>query len=62
LWRVAETGYEQAIRPNGSLRADDHFDPLEEACLAWPYDLDFDSERYYDLEHQLIINEGYAVN
>jgi hypothetical protein len=50
LWRAAEVCYEQAIRPDGSLCADDYFDPLEEACLAWPYDPDFDSERYHEHE------------
>jgi hypothetical protein len=61
LWRAAEACYEQAIRPDGSLCADDYFDPLEESCLAWPYDPDFDSERYYEHENQLLIDEDYAA-
>jgi hypothetical protein len=61
LWRAAEACYEQAIRPDGSLCADDYFDPLGEACLAWPYDPDFDSERYYEHENQLIVDEEYAA-
>jgi hypothetical protein len=48
LWRAAEMCYEQAISCSGSLHADDYFDLLEEACLAWLYDPDFDSERYYE--------------
>jgi hypothetical protein len=61
LWRAAEACYEQAIRPDGILCADDYFHPLEEACLAWPYDPDFDSERYYEHENQLLVDEDYAA-
>lgn len=61
LWRAVKGCYEQAIRHAGSLRADDYFDPLEDACLAWPYDPDFDSERYYEHENQLIVDEEYAA-
>jgi hypothetical protein len=61
VWRAAEACDEKAIRPDGSLRADDYFDPLEEACLAWPYDPDFDSERYYEHENQLFFDGDYAA-
>jgi hypothetical protein len=61
LWRAAEVCYEQATSRSGSLHADDYFDPLEEACLAWPYDHDFDSERYYEHENQLLVDKEYAA-
>jgi hypothetical protein len=61
LWRAAEACYEQAISPSGTLHADDYFDPLEEACLEWLYDPDFDSERYYEHENQLLVDEDYAT-
>jgi hypothetical protein len=53
--------YEQATSRSGSLHVDDYFDPLEEACLAWLYDPDFDSERYYEHENQLLVDEEYAA-
>ncbi|KAH9876392.1 hypothetical protein J1614_003871 [Plenodomus biglobosus] len=61
LWRAAEACYEQAISPAGSPHADDYFDPLEEACLAWPYDPHFDSESYYEHENQLLVDEDNAA-
>jgi hypothetical protein len=61
LWRAAEECYKQAISPSGSLHADDYFDPLEEACLEWPYDPDFESEEYYEHENRLDVDEDYAA-
>jgi hypothetical protein len=61
LWRAAEACYEQAIRPDGSLCADDYFNPPKEACLAQPYNPNFNSERYYKHENQLLIEEEYAA-
>lgn len=61
LWRTAEECFEQAISPDGSLNANDYFDPLEEAVPEWPYDSGFDSEEYYDHENRLEIDEDYAA-
>jgi hypothetical protein len=61
LWGATEACYEQAICPAGSLRAYDYLDPLKKACLAWPHEPDFDSERYYEHESQQIVDEEYAT-
>jgi hypothetical protein len=61
FWRATEVCYEQTNSRSGSLHADDYFDPLEEACLAWPYNPDFDSDRYYDHKNQLLVNEDHAA-
>jgi hypothetical protein len=34
---------------------------LEEACLQWPYDPDFESEEYYEHEDRLDIDGDYAA-
>ncbi|EEU34828.1 uncharacterized protein NECHADRAFT_88411 [Fusarium vanettenii 77-13-4] len=60
LWKTAEECYNQAISPSGKLQSDDYFVPLEEACLEWPYDPDFESEEYYDHENRLDVDERYA--
>lgn len=62
LWKVAEECYRQAASPSGILHADDYFIPLEEACLQWPYDPDFESEEYYEHEDRLDLDEGYATS
>lgn len=61
LWKVAEECYRQAASPSGILHADDYFIPLEEACLQWPYDPDFESEEYYEHENRLDVDEDYAT-
>ncbi|PVI04182.1 hypothetical protein DM02DRAFT_640077 [Periconia macrospinosa] len=61
IWRIAEKCYEQASSCFGSLRADAYFDPLEERCLGWPYDQDFESEDYYEHEDKLNTDEEYAA-
>lgn len=61
LWKVAEECYNQVISPAGNLHADDYFVPLEEACLEWPYDPDFESEEYYEHENRLDVDEDYAA-
>ena len=61
LWKVAEECYNQATSPSGKLDADEYFIPLEEACLEWPYDPDFESEEYYEHENRLVMDEGYAA-
>lgn len=60
LWKTAEECYNQAISSSGKLHSDDYFVPLEEACLEWPYDPDFESEEYYDHENRLNVDEHYA--
>jgi hypothetical protein len=60
LWKVAEECYKQAASPSGILHADDYFIPLEEACLQWPYDPDFESEEYYEHENRLDVHEQSA--
>lgn len=62
LWKVAEECYRQAASPSGILHADDYFIPLEEACLQWPYDPDFESEEYYEHEDRLDLDENYATS
>lgn len=47
LWKVAKECYNEFTRLSGNLDADDYIDPLEQACLKWPYDPDFESEEYY---------------
>lgn len=61
LWKVAEECYIQATKPSGKLDVDDYFAPLDEACLGWPYDSDFESEEYYDHENRLEVDEDYAA-
>ena len=61
LWKVAEECYNQVTSPSGNLHADDYFVPLEEACLEWPYDPDFESEEYYEHEDRLNVDENYAA-
>jgi hypothetical protein len=61
LWKVAEECYNQVTSPSGNLNADDYFVPLEEACLEWPYDPDFESEEYYEHENRLDVDEDYAA-
>jgi hypothetical protein len=61
LWKVAEECYNQANSPSGTLHADDYFIPIEEACLGWPYDSDFESEEYYEHENRLDVDEDYAA-
>ena len=61
LWKVAEECYNQVTSPSGDLYADDYFVPLEEACLEWPYDPDFESEEYYEHENRLGMDEGYTA-
>ena len=41
--------------------ADDYFVPLEEACLGWPYDSNFESEEYYEHENRLDVDEDHAA-
>ena len=61
MWKVAEKCYNEVTSPSGNLHADNYFDPLEEACLEWPYDLDFESEEYYEHENRLNVDENYAT-
>jgi hypothetical protein len=61
LWKVAEECYNQVTHPSGNLHADEYFIPLEEACLGWPYDSDFESEEYYEHENRLDVDEDYAA-
>jgi hypothetical protein len=61
LLKVAEECYKQASSPSGVLQADDYFHSLEESCLQWPYDPDFESEQYYEHEDRLILDKDYAV-
>jgi hypothetical protein len=61
LWKIAEECYKQATSPTGVLHPDNYLIPLEEACLEWPYDPDFESEEYYDHENYLNVDEDYAA-
>ncbi|KIV98557.1 uncharacterized protein PV09_09644 [Verruconis gallopava] len=61
LWKVAEECFNQTVNPCGTLDAEDYFAPLEEACLEWPYDPDFESEEYYEHENRLDVDEDYAA-
>jgi hypothetical protein len=60
LWKIAEECYKQANSRSGTLNADDYFIPLEEAQPVWLYDSDFESEKYYEHEDRLGLDEGYA--
>lgn len=62
LLRVAEECYNQVTCPSGKLDADDYFGPLEENAMGWPYDEDFESERSYEHENRLEMDEGYAAS
>ncbi|RMZ91150.1 hypothetical protein DV736_g1615, partial [Chaetothyriales sp. CBS 134916] len=59
VWQIAERCY-QATSRSGKLDADDYFIPLDEACLEWPYDPDFESDEYYEHENRLDVDERYA--
>ena len=61
LWTVAEKCYKQAASHSGSLHADHYFCPLEEAELGWPYDEDFESEKFYEHEENMA-DDDYARN
>jgi hypothetical protein len=61
LWKVAEECFKQTVSPYGTLDAEDYFSPLEEAFLGWPFDINFESEEYYDHENRLDVDEDYAT-
>ena len=52
---------EQVAEPCGNLDADHYFTPIDEACLEWPYDPDFESEEYYEHENRLDIDADHAA-
>ena len=61
LWTVAEKCYKQAASHSGSLHADHYFCPLEEAELGWPYNEDFESEKFYEHKENMA-DDDYARN
>lgn len=60
VWRIVEECYNQANSTSGSLHSDHYYVPQREADLGWPFDPDFESERYYDHVNRLDVDEGYA--
>jgi len=58
---ILERCYSQVVDPHGTLNCDDYYLALEEACLGWPYDLDFETEAYYEHEDRLGADERYAA-
>ncbi|KAJ9129615.1 hypothetical protein NKR23_g12500, partial [Pleurostoma richardsiae] len=59
LREILELCYRQSLHASGTLHFDNYFIPLSEASLEWPYDPDFESEKYYEHENRLA-DEGYA--
>ncbi|KAI1451403.1 hypothetical protein F4805DRAFT_463829 [Annulohypoxylon moriforme] len=52
LWQVAEECYNQATGPHGVLDADEYVVPQEDACIGRIYDLDYESEHFFDQEER----------
>ncbi len=59
-WKIAEECYNQATSYSGALHPDNYFAEREEACLEWPYDPDFEAEKYYEHENRLDVDDDYA--
>jgi hypothetical protein len=59
-WKVAEECYNQATSYSGTLHSSNYFIERDEACLAWPYDPDYEAEEYYEHESRLEIDDNYA--
>ncbi|KAK3361868.1 hypothetical protein B0T24DRAFT_538371 [Lasiosphaeria ovina] len=57
LPEILERCYKESLNYSGALHYENYSIPLREASLGWPYDPDFESEKYYDHEERLGYDE-----
>jgi len=59
LWKIVEECYQETSF-SGALYPGEYFIESDEACLEYPYDPDYEADKYYEHEDRLAIDDDYA--